>query len=728
MAVDRPTFHESWYRVAGLSLRLLTSVHISRQSYRGRAWYVLEDSTSNQFSRVSPEAYFFIGLLDGRRTVSEAWRICNEKLGDAAPTQGEIIQLLGQLFTMNLLYGELPPDTETLLRRFRRRKGREVQGFLTNLLFIRIPLFDPNFLLDRWVGVVGRVFSLPGLFVWGLVLLVGGFFLIRDAGELVHQSRDVLAPENLMYLYLVLVCLKVFHEFSHAFACKTFGQQNRGGGQVHTMGVMFLVFMPVPYMDASIAWSFRSKWHRVVVGMAGIMAELLAASIAAIVWAHTSTGTVHIIAYNVIFIASVSTLLFNGNPLLRFDAYYVLSDLIEVPNLSQRSLGYLYYLVKRYLWGLRHAHSPAGTAGERWWFVFYGIASTAYRVFITLRILLFLSDRLPEALFLLVPIMAVSLLIMWVMLPLGRFLHYLLISSELARTRLRAVGSTLACGVILGIVLGLVPFHDHIRIEGVAEPVELAVIHTRAPGFVETVWSSPCSVQPEREPLVRMANPDLTSERTQLVARRQGLEARWRLAQTQEPAAVQVLLDQIAAMDERLARVDEEIESLTVHAPREGVWVAPQIDRMQGAYLPRGREIGFVGSLDRMRVRATAVQAVAALLLEEPAERVEMRIKGFPKVTFAGEIETIYPVGQRILPSQALGYSAGGDVPIDLRDPRGIRAAEHFFEIRVRPTRTELVQLLTGQRVVVRIELPSKPLAIQVWRWGRQLFQRRFHV
>jgi len=118
------------------------------------------------------------------------------------------------------------------------------------------------------------------------------------------------------------------------------------------MGVMFLVFFPLPYVDASTAWAFRSKWHRAITGMAGVMAELAVASVAAIIWAQTSTGTLHIIAYNVIFVASVSTVLFNGNPLLRFDAYYVLSDLIEIPNLAQRSKNYLYYLVKRYNWGV----------------------------------------------------------------------------------------------------------------------------------------------------------------------------------------------------------------------------------------------------------------------------------------------------------------------------------------------------------------------------------------
>ena len=728
MTVSRPTFHESWHRVANLSVRLLSGVRASRQSYRGRVWYVLESAAGNQYSRVSPEAYFFLGLLDGRRTVSEAWKICSDKLGDLAPTQGEVIQLLGQLFITNLLYGNMPPDAENLLQRYRTRKRREIQGFLTNLLFLRIPLFDPSHWLDRWVGVLGGVFSLPGLVLWSLVLLAGGFFLIRHAPELVYQSRDVLAPENLIFLYLTLVCLKVIHEFSHALACKKFGQENRNGGQVHTMGVMFLVFMPVPYMDASSAWFFRSKWHRAFVGLAGVMAELFAASVAAMIWANTSTGTIHIIAYNVIFIASISTLLFNGNPLLRYDAYYVLSDLIEIPNLSQRSLGYIFYWVKRYIWGVKNPYNPATTPGERPWLVCYGIASTTYRIFISIQILLFLSNRLPEPLFIVVPFLAISAVVMWVVFPLGRFVHYLLTHGELTRTRFRAVGSTVGFCIVVTLLVGLIPFHDYIRIEGVVEPVKLAIVHTGEDGFVQAVLSSPCPVQPGGQALIQMINPRLISERSQLAAQKEGLDAKRRFAQTQEPAASQILDDQISALNEKLTRVDQQIDSLTVYSPFEGIWVAPDFEKAQGSYLKRGQAIGFVGSLDQMRIRATAGQAVAALLVEEPIDTIELRLRNHPQVTLSGQIETIFPAGHEILPSRALGYAAGGTVPTDLRDQRGITTAEQFFEVRVLPDLDESLRLLTGQRIVVRIQLPSKPLAAQMWRFFRQLFQRRFHV
>ena len=274
MAVDRPTFHEAWYRVAGLRPRLLSGVRVHRQHFRGQPWYILENPANDQYSRISEEGYRFIGLLNGRRTVSDVWRICNEQLGDRAPTQGEAIQLLGQLHAANLLYVELAPDSEALFTRYRKRVTREVQNYLMNLLFLRIPLLDPNRFLDRWVGIFGRLFSWVGLVLWLALVGTGLYFVIGDASDLIGQSSDVLDPGNLVFLYLSFTVIKILHEFSHAFACKRFGRLNGSGGEVHKMGVMFLVLFPLPYVDASSAWAFRNKWHRAIVGMAGVMAEL----------------------------------------------------------------------------------------------------------------------------------------------------------------------------------------------------------------------------------------------------------------------------------------------------------------------------------------------------------------------------------------------------------------------------------------------------------------------
>jgi putative peptide zinc metalloprotease protein len=728
MSTDRTTFHEAWYRVVDLRPRLLSGVHVHRQHFRGRLWYVLENPTDNQFTRIDQHTYRFIGSLNGRRTVGQAWQLCNDLLGDDAPTQGDVIRLLAQLHGMNLLYADLPPDVEGLFNRYRRRVRKEVLGYLSNLLFVRIPLVDPDAFLNHWLPIFGRLFTWAGLVLWIALVATGLSFVLANARELIAQSADVLAPSNLIWLYLSFVILKIIHEFSHAFACKKLGRLNRSAGEVHTMGLMFLVFVPLPYVDASSAWAFRAKGHRAIVGMAGVMAELAVAAVAAVVWARTSTGPAHIIAYNVIFVASVSTLLFNANPLLRFDAYYVLADLLEIPNLAQRSKSYIYYLVKRRVWGLRKAHTPAFSSGERLWFVFYAIASTICRIYISVRILLFMNSRLPRELFILVPLFALAAIIGWLLVPLARFARYLATDLELARTRNRAVLSTLGALALPVVLLGLVRLPDHYRIEGIVEPRQFALIHAESDGFVTDFLPSQTAVSPDGPSLLELINPGLQAENKAMLAERRALEARLRSAEVQEPAAAQIIQEQIGALQEKIQRIEAQLAALRVAAPFAGVWVAPEIERTKGTYLQRGQTIGFVGSLDDLIVRATAGQDVAALLFEQAEKTLEIRVKGRPDATFPGRIDRMFPAGDDVLPSEALGYAAGGTMPTRSRSPKDRTTAERFFEIRITPTGPHTATLMSGQRVVARLRMKDKPLLAQWWQSARRLFQRRFHI
>ena len=366
MPIERPTFHESWYRVAELHPRLRTTVQISRQHFRGQAWHVVQDHSNNAFFRLAEPAYHFIGLLDGKRTVGEAWNTANAQLGDDAPTQGEVIQLLGQLYTQNLLQADVSADAHTLFSRYKKRKQREITTYLMNIMFSRIPIFDPDRFLNATLPIFGWIFSPIGLCVW-LVLIALGIHSITNVSNWSRQNsaaRPAVCwiPENLIILYVGFALIKACHEMGHAISCKKFGKQAGTGGEVHIIGIMLLVFTPVPYVDASSSWALQNKWHRIIVGAAGMWVELAIASIAAIVWANSGdSGTpwVNHFAYNVMFVAGFSTIVFNANPLLRYDGYYILSDFLEIPNLAQRGKEYIYYVVKRYIWNVRQARSPA---------------------------------------------------------------------------------------------------------------------------------------------------------------------------------------------------------------------------------------------------------------------------------------------------------------------------------------------------------------------------------
>jgi putative peptide zinc metalloprotease protein len=385
--------------------------------------------------------------------------------------------------------------------------------------------------------------------------------------------------------------------------------------------------------------------------------------------------------------------------------------------------------VRKHLWKVRSVLNPAHTAGERGWFVFYGIASTFYRIFISIRILLFLNDRLPQELFLLVPLFALSAVISWVLVPVGKFVHYLAAASELARTRFRAVGSTVGVVVALILLIGVLKMPDYCRIEGVVEPQDLKVVYAGTDGFVKTILSSGQTVTADRDtPVLEAVNIPLLTEEKTLLAELQLLQARQRIARTEEIAAAQIINEQISALKEQIQRVQYELSTLRLGTDLSGTWISPNYEKMQGVYLRRGDPAGYIAPDDGLLIRATAGQNLAAMLVEQHQGDVQIRPKGRPDIQLTGSLDKIFPAGQEVLPTESLGYAAGGAVLTNPQDPSGRKTAEKFFEVWIIPQADSSQSLLTGQRVIARVKLRSKPLAVQWWLALRQLFQRRFHI
>jgi putative peptide zinc metalloprotease protein len=276
--------------------------------------------------------------------------------------------------------------------------------------------------------------------------------------------------------------------------------------------------------------------------------------------------------------------------------------------------------------------------------------------------------------------------------------------------------------------LGLIPAPDRCYVEGFVDPVQYAVIHAGADGFLADHFPSGKAVSPDGAPLVRCINPGLDAELRQYEADRRGLMARRSLAQTKDMAAVQIVEEQIRATDEKIQRVRTQLADLEIRAPFAGTWLSPQIDRRRGAYIRRGDEVGRVATLGNVLIRAVAGQDVVGLLVVEANQRVEMRPDRRPDTTLTGTIRQFLPAGQDRLPSPALGYAGGGSLAVSSDDPRGTKTPERFFEIQVKPDPDSAGQLLAGQRVIIRFEAESKPYLAQWWRGLLQLFQRRFQV
>lgn len=731
MAVNRPTFSETWYRVAELRPRLRTAVQTYRQHFRGKTYHVIQDPSNNQYFRLDDAGYFFVGLLDGRRTVAQVWDICNDKLGDRSPTQGEVIQLLSQLYASNILQPDMPPDAATLFERQRKRVQREVRGYITNLLFARFPIWDPDRFLEKWIAIGGAPFTWVGFALWCVLIAVAFNHLAGDFDRLWDASNGVIAPGNLPLLYLCFALIKAIHELGHGFSCKKFGLTDHSGGEVHTVGIMLLVLMPVPYVDASSAWALRSKWKRALVGAAGMYVELAVAAVAAIVWSQTNpTSLVNQIAYNLIFIASVSTILFNANPLLRFDGYYIMSDLLEVPNLYQRSKEYVYYLVKKYVYAVRNPTNPARTNDEKPLLFVYCILAFIYRIIISISILLFIAGQL----FVIGLLLAIGGVIGWVIVPLVKFVHYLAVGPELWRTRRRAVlWSAGTAAAIIG-AIGLVPAPDRGRAEGIVEARTFRPANVQSDGFITHVLASGTPVRADGDPVIQARNVELEKQRDELVAAIGEARARYRKAMNEKQSAVaQSFLSRIAAYNDQLARTQEQLAELALRPAVNGQWVSFDEHKLTGAFARRGTPVGVVATLDDLKIVAVADQYLGPRIESEIGRggQVEFRLKSRPDVTFIGMIEKTATAGLEDLPSPALGFPAGGSVPVDAQDQTGAKAASRVFKIEIAPATIQRdgVRLLHGQRVVVRFTMNQRrPLLAQWYRSLRQLLLQEFAV
>ena len=562
MAETPSTFSESWYRVADQRISLRPGVKARRQSFRGEKWYVLEDPMTNQFFRLRPGAYDFVGRLRPQRTVQQVWEACLAKQADDAPGQEEVIRLISQLYFAGLLHYEMPADSARLFERYRRRRQSEFQSFWLNLMFMRIPLLDPDAFLVRLMPLVRLVFSPVMAVVWLLVVGAAGKIVIEQFPLLRAQGQSVLAPANLFLLYLGLVVIKTLHEFGHAAACR------RYGGEVHVMGVMLLVFTPAPYMDATSRWGFRSRRQTRRVGAAGMIVELFAASIATFIWANTGPGTLHNLAYNMMFVASVSTLVFNGNPLLRYDGYYLLSDFLEIPNLYQRASQQIRFWAERRLFGIRKAENPAHSRKEAAWLSVYGVCSHVYRIIVFGGMLLLIGDR-----FLIIGIiMALFCFVSWVLVPMGRLIHYLSTSPRLERQRTRAVA--VSVGLVLALIglLALVPFPEHFRAPGLLQAQRQIQVANYTAGEIEALLATPETLVSFGQPLLRLGNPELELELA--AARSRVAETRALMLQAMEKnaASVKPLEKRLEGNNQQVQRLERDRDALLVKAPLSGLW------------------------------------------------------------------------------------------------------------------------------------------------------------
>ena len=712
-----PIFSPSWHRVAQLAPRLRSHVHIHRHHYRGQLWHVLQDLSSQRSHRFTPAAHYIIGIMDGRRTVQEIWEIATTQLGDDAPTQDEMIRLLSQLHGADALQCDVSPDTSELFQRYYRQKRSSWTRRFMNPMAIRLPLFDPDKLLNRTQKYVRPLFGMIGAIVW---LLVVGWAIIL-AGlhwpDLTQNITDrVLAPQNLLLLWLVYPIVKAAHEFGHAFATKVWG------GEVHEMGVMFLVLMPIPYVDASSASSFREKHKRVIVGAGGMIVELFLASIALFVWLNIEPGAVRSITYNVMLIAGVSTVLFNVNPLLRFDGYYILGDLIEIQNLGTRSTKYVGYLCQRYLFGLRDLDPPTATQGERAWFVGYGLASFVYRMFVVVFIAMFVATKF----FFIGILLALWAIAMMVVVPLVKNISKIFTSTRLGPKRTRAITVILSMVCVSLLVLVFVPVPSWTRAEGVVWVPGDAVVRAAADGFVKRVVAQPGSYVRRGDLLIVCHDMSLHTHIKVLEGRLEELRARYTAQLQTDQVQAKITMEEMNATAANLTKAEEEAEDLVIRSQADGVFIMPDAQDLPGKFVKKGELIAYTLDLKTITARVIVSQTDIGLVRQR-TRQVEVRLADTLQSVLKAVILRETPAATDQLPSMTLAQQGGGVIATDPSENKRVKAFQKFFLVDIDfPLNTATVNV--GGRVYVRFDHGHEPLANQWYRGLRQLFLARFNV
>jgi putative peptide zinc metalloprotease protein len=718
MGVNSKTFSEVWYRVAGQSVVLAPQVRIRKQVFRGEIWYLVEDPFNNSFYRLRPEAYAFVGRLSKDRTVEEVWRECLERDPDGAPGQEEVIQLLGQLHHANLLHGSLPPDHVRIFERYRKRRQRERQFVWRHLMFARFPLWDPDAFLVRTLPLVRWVFRPWAIVLWIGVMALAVKQLLENSAGLGAQAMNLLAFENLLLLYAAVVIVKTLHEFGHAYTCRLLG------GEVHTMGLMLLVLSPLPYMDATASWAFRERWKRVAVASAGMVVELFIAALAALFWVAAAAGPWRDLAFNIMMVASVSTLVFNLNPLLRYDGYYILADLLDVPNLHTRGQKHLRHLCERYLFGLRKSRSPATSGTEAFWLTTHGILAGLYRFVVFASIIFFVGTHY----LLLGLLIALVCIISWLVIPLGKFIKYLTAGPSLQRNRTRALLVTLGLAGTAGMLLAGVPLPQSMRAPGVLRAETFAEVATGAPGTIERILVESGSRVEQGTPLLEMANPELEKERAAVVARERELRVLWRRALMDSASELAAIEQAQAALAGRRERLEERLAALTVRAPIAGIWTVPRSAQLVGAWLDRGSGIGHLIGERSFVFSAIVSQRSVSRLFANETGRGRIRLAGRSGESLAVERVVFIQAEQQRLPSAALGVAAGGSLGVQPADGAGVRATESFFEVRAFPVAGHSPVALHGLTGALRFQLPPEPLLPRILRRLQQLFQTHFSL
>jgi putative peptide zinc metalloprotease protein len=668
-----------------LAMRMRPDLCIAPQEYASRRYWLVKDPVALRYYHLGEEEHAVLAMLDGRTSLLEMQRRFQADFAPLQVTLEQLYSFVGHLAQLGLLLVESPGQTEALLeRRIRRRRSAWLET-ATSVLAIRFRGVDPEPLL-RWLGLRCTWLFSPWFLGACLALVAGAVILAALCFDVLAaklpEMRAFLSPGNLLWLAVCMALAKGLHELGHALTCKHFG------GACHEIGILLLVFTPCLYCNVSDVWLFANKWHRIAVSAAGILVEIVLASACLFLWWFSEPGLANTLFLNMVVVCSVNTLLLNGNPLLRYDGYYVLADLIEVPNLSQQARAVLRRGLERLFLGENRPPARYVPKRLRALVGVYGIASLVYRCFVLVLVLWVVYKFLkPYNLEVLAELVAVLAIAGMIAMPLWSFASWF--SNPLARQSFRpgrAAVSCLVCVLVAAAAL-LIPLPFRIYAPAVIEPQGGRSVYVVVPGrLVEAV--QPGEHVAAKQELGRLASLDLAREVADLSGQREQqrlrlMNLRLRLADDLSVAPqIPPAQEALRGIESRLAQRQRDQQQLVLRAPEAGTVIpapwqpAPPFspDRLRawsgdlleprnvGAYLESGTLFCVIG--DPLRLEAVLVVDQADMQFVSQGQRVRLKLDQMPGRVVEGTITEVSKTDLKVAPRE-LAKESGLAIRLD---------------------------------------------------------------
>ena len=407
-------------RRKAVRLRVRPDLQISEQRYEGKIFHVVKDPVCLRYYRFNRQEYHVFHLFDGKHTMEDVRKVFEEEFRPHRLEFNDLEHFARQLVTAGLVQHEVGGAGKHLFQR--RAKQRRMKRFaaISNIMYWKIPVFDPDRILTWMIGYLWWIFT-PAFFFASVTLMLAAAFQVlvhfQTFYDKIPRYQEFFAVNTLLYMWMSLGVVKIIHEFGHGLSCKAYK------GESHEMGLLLMCFSPALYCNVTDAWTVADKWKRIIISFAGIYVELVIASLATFIWWYTPhMPTVNNIAMAVMVLCSVSTFFFNANPLMRFDGYYMLADWLEIPNLRDRANKYLTNLFLSTALGVEVPPEQYMATGRKLLFLVYAIASYVYRWVVTFSIIFFLADFLPPQLKILSRMLAVASLLSMFIWPMYRMI------------------------------------------------------------------------------------------------------------------------------------------------------------------------------------------------------------------------------------------------------------------------------------------------------------------